>query len=91
VTKVDTRGFPPGGTKRLFILLEANQFGETATFRLSLCSSIMKILFTSTTVLDREFGPFGSHKNHILSRDAKLGWALLNAILTADGGLHIIE
>jgi hypothetical protein len=53
---------------RLFIQLEADQFGETATFRLSQCSSIMKILFTpDTTMLDHhEFGAFG--KSHGESR-----------------------
>jgi hypothetical protein len=55
---------------QLLILLEVNQFGETATFRLSLCSSIMKFLFTPTTMLDHGFGSLGSHKNHVLSHDA---------------------
>jgi hypothetical protein len=46
-TKAGFRKHPTLAQKgRPFIQLEANQLGETATFRLSQCSSIMKILFT---------------------------------------------
>jgi hypothetical protein len=80
----DKSGLPwlPTLVAQFLILLEANQFGETAMFRLSLRPSIMKILFTPTAMLDHGFGAFGSHKNHVCHTTPSLGPATVN---TADG------
>lgn len=64
----DKRGLPwlphPGDTKKTVV--HPAEFGETATFRLSQCSSIMKIYSHPTTMLDREeLGAFGNRRNHV--------------------------